>query len=312
MTPIEIIRLVLIILVALINGFWLFTYLYHKKSDIKQCEEIIKRNSLTFFKAFSKIEDKKKREAVYAVYAFCRYADDLIDEDKDIEGLEQLKKDLDDYRSGHTPNNFRFRALRNTTKDFYPANYDFKPFYDLIKGQEMDAHFKGYQSEEELLEYCYYVAGTVGLMLIPILSKENKNKLIEFAVTLGYAMQITNILRDIGEDFKNGRIYIPETVMLNANYSKEQLAHGIINSEFKSMFEYLATKAENYYKRAMDDLYFFKDDVKIPLGLAIILYREILNACRNNQYDVFTKKNFVSDERKNELIQSYLNKTKRG
>lgn len=312
MTPVEIIRLVLIGLVVLINGFWLYTYLSSKKNDIKKCEDIIKRNSLTFYKAFSKIQDKKKREAVYAVYAFCRYADDLIDEDHDPEGLKQLKTDLDAYVSGHTPNNFRFRALRNTTKDFYPTHYDYQPFYDMIKGQEMDLVFKGYKTEEELLEYCYYVAGSVGLMLIPILSKENKNKLLEFAVTLGYAMQITNILRDIGEDYRNGRIYLPESVMLNANYSKDDLAHGKINTEFKTMFESLATKAENYYKRAMDDLYLFKEDVRIPLGLSIILYKEIINSCRISQYDVFSKKNFVSDERKNELIQEYLNKIKRG
>lgn len=312
MTPVEIIRLVLIGLVVLINGFWLFTYLYHKNNDIKQCENIIKKNSLTFYKAFSNVQDKKKREAIYAVYAFCRYADDLIDEDHDIAGLNELKKDLDQYVLGHIPNNFRFRALNQTTKDFYPKNYDYKPFYDMIKGQEMDIDFKGYHTEEELLEYCYYVAGSVGLMLIPILSKENKNKLTEFAVTLGYAMQITNILRDIGEDYQNGRIYIPEKVMLEANYSKDDLAHGKINAQFISMFEYLASKAENYYKRAMDDLYFFNDDVKLPLGLSMILYREILNECRESKYDVFSKKNFVSEKKKNELIQDYINKTKRG
>lgn len=113
-----------------------------RKKDIAQCEEIIKKNSLTFYKAFSKINDKKRREAVYAVYAFCRYADDLIDEDQDIDGLNQLKQDLDHYVKGKTPDNFRFRALRQTTKSFYPKNYAYQPFYDMVKGQEMDTHLK--------------------------------------------------------------------------------------------------------------------------------------------------------------------------
>ena len=310
MTDVEIIRLVVILLIVLINGFWVVSYLIQKNRDIKACEEIIKKNSLTFYKAFSKIKDKKKREAVYAVYAFCRYADDLIDEDHDVEGLMNLKNDLDLFAEGHTPNNFRFRALRRTTKDFYPKDYDYQPFYDMVKGQKMDLDFKGYETEEELLEYCYYVAGTVGLMLIPILSKENMNELTDFAVKLGYAMQITNILRDIGEDYRNGRIYIPKSVMEKWNYSVSDLASGIINDNFVSMYEYLAQKAESFYKQAEDELHLFNQDVRFPLGLSVIMYKEIINSCRYANYDVFTKKNFVSDEKKNELIQNYISQMK--
>lgn len=311
MTTPEIVRLILLIVLLLINVVFIILYFRQKKKDILLCETIIKENSLTFYKAFSKIKDKKKREAIYAVYAFCRYADDLIDEKHDIEGLKQLKIDLDQYKDGRTPDHFRFRALKQTTRDYYPKTYDYQPFYDMIKGQEMDADFKEIKTEKDLLNYCYHVAGTVGLMLTPILSK-NYKLLNEFAVTLGYAMQITNILRDIGEDYKNQRIYIPTEILEKANYSKEQLAHGKINDEFIHLFEYLAKKAENYYRRALDDMYLFPNDVKVPLGLAIILYREILNACRENKYDVFSKKNFVSEQKKEELIQSYLKSLKRG
>lgn len=306
MTPLEMIGLTIIGIDALINTVFLVKFKKNQSEDIKACEKIIKKNSLTFYKAFSKIQDKAKREAVYAVYAFCRYADDLVDEDRDFKGLEQLKLDLDSYVLGQIPNHFMFRALRKTTHSFYHKNYDFKPFYDMIKGQEMDLNFKVFETEKELLEYCYYVAGSVGLMLVPVLSKENQHKLIEFAVTLGYAMQITNILRDIGEDYRNNRIYIPKEIMGKANYSLDDLAHGKINDEFIKMFEYLAQKAENYYRRACDDLYMFKDDVRIPLALSIVLYKEIIQICRNENYDVFTKKNYVSDQRKNELIESYM------
>jgi phytoene synthase len=123
-------------------------------------------------------------------------------------------------------------------------------------------------------------------------------------------MQITNILRDIGEDYERGRVYLPTDLLKQANYSNEQLSHGIINSEFINMFEHLAKKAENYYKRALADLYLFPNDVKVPLGLAIILYREIIQVCRENKYDVFTKKNFVTDDRKEELIKTYLKSLK--
>jgi 4,4'-diapophytoene synthase len=282
-----------------------------KRKDIKQCEDIIKKNSLTFYKAFSKIKDKQKREAVYAVYAFCRYADDLIDEGQDIEGLNMLKENLDQFVSGQIPNDFRFRALFMTTKSFYPETYDYQPFYDMIKGQEMDFDFKEIKTEADLLKYCYHVAGTVGLMLIPILSNEHE-QLRTFAINLGYAMQITNILRDIGEDYKKGRIYIPASVLKKANYSVKQLSHGIINSEFIHMFEYLAQKAESFYEQALSDLHMFSDDIKVPLGLAIILYREIIQVCRQADYDVFNKKQFVSDERKEQLVTSFLKSFKRG
>jgi 15-cis-phytoene synthase len=160
------------------------------------------------------------------------------------------------------------------------------------------------------LTYCYYVAGSVGLMLIPILSPEEHEALKPFAIHLGYGMQITNILRDIGEDFKHQRIYLPKRMMAEANYSIDDLAHGIINSEFIDLFERLAQMAETYFKDALDQIDVFPIDSRMPLALSIILYRAILDACRANGYDVFSKKNYVSDEQKNVLIQTYLNQNK--
>jgi phytoene synthase len=309
MTPLEWIRIGLAV-IASVSSLIIFWDMHQKRKDIKQCEAIIKKNSLTFYKAFSKIQDRKKREAIYAVYAFCRYADDLVDEDQDEKGLIALKDELDAYVKGEKPTSFRFRALKQTMHDVYPKNYDYKPFYDMIKGQEMDLNFKGYQTENELLNYCYHVAGTVGLMLIPILAGKNDKKLHQFAINLGYGMQITNILRDIGEDEKAGRIYIPEELISKANVRKEDLHHGKISIEFINMFEDLAKKAEKYFDDALEELHLFPKDVQLPLGLSIVLYRGILDACRENGYDVFSKKNFVSDEKKNELINAFLKRQK--
>jgi len=312
MMPLDLLRLILVSILVIGYGWMIIGDYKQKRKDIRACENIIKKYSQTFYKAFSSIPHKKKREAVYAVYAFCRYADDLIDENHDEAGLEQLKTELDAYVEGQTPHHFRWRALRETTKAFYPKHYDYKPFYDMIIGQKMDLHFKEYQTEEDLLKYCYHVAGTVGLMMIPILAIQNKDELTDFAIHLGYGMQITNILRDIGEDFRNNRIYLPTQLMDEAKYSKDDLAHGKINIEFINLFESLAKKAEKYFDDAMGKIGLFDEDVRHPLALSIILYREILNACRENQYDVLTHKNFVSDQRKDELIQSYIKSIKRG
>ncbi|MDO9629456.1 MAG: phytoene/squalene synthase family protein [Acholeplasmataceae bacterium] len=293
---------------GLIAAYVIILILYHvqRQQDIHRCQEIIKKNSLTFYQAFSRINNKKKREAVYAVYAFCRYADNLADEDHNRDALEELEEELTLYKEGVNIHHFRWRALRTTTKPFYQASYDYKPFYDMIEGQKRDLNHQGFETLDELLTYCYLVAGTVGLMLIPILANEHIEELEKFAIELGYAMQITNILRDIGEDYQNHRIYIPREMMKNANYSFDDLAHGRINYEFRALFEELATLAEGYFSTSLDSIYLFPEDSRTPLALSIILYKEILNSCRENGYDVFSKKHTVSEEKKNLLIQDYL------
>lgn len=312
MIGIQVVHLVITIPIFLTFCVILFLAWYMPKRDIEQCEVIIKKNSLTFYQSFSKIKNKRQREAIYAVYAFCRYADDLIDEYQDIEGLKNLESELILFKEGSTINHYRWRALRRTTKPFYPQNYDYQPYFDMIQGQKMDIDGKEYKTETELFNYCYHVAGTVGLMLTPILSKENYLMLNEFAINLGYGMQITNILRDIGEDFKNHRVYLPKDLMMEANYTIEDLSSGKISKEFIHLFEHLAKKAEVCFQRALDELYLFDKEVRVPLGLSIILYKEIINACREAKYDVFTKKNYVSDQRKTILIKEYINAQSEG
>ncbi len=306
MLALQAVHLVITIPVVLTFGVMLFLAWYMPKRDMDQCEAIIKKSSHTFYQAFSKIKNRQQREAIYAVYAFCRHADDLVDEHQDSEGLKNLASELLLFKEGITVNHFRWRALRRATKKFYPKDYDYAPFFEMIDGQNMDLHHKPLDTEEELLDYCYHVAGTVGLMLIPILSKENHPLLKSFAIDLGYAMQITNILRDIGEDYKNQRIYLPKSMMDQAHYSLEDLSFGKISTEFISLFEELAKKAEGYYQSALKQLHLFDQEVRIPLGISIVFYREIIQACRQANYDVFAKKNYVSDDRKNDIIKDFM------
>lgn len=272
--------------------------------DDYRCKKSIQTNSLTFYKAFSKIKSRRKRKAIYAVYDFCRYADDLVDEYQDEEKLNKLEKDLVKHISGIYVNSYRFRALKRHTFKLYDKD-DYQAFFDMIKGQKMDLYGHEYQTIDDLLTYSYYVAGTVGLMLVPILAYKDKKELKDFAIHLGYGMQITNILRDIGEDYTNNRIYVPKNLMEKANYSLDDLKNGTINNEFKVLFESLAQLAETYFDEALSKISLFPEDSRKPLAYSIILYRAILNACRRAKYDVFTKKNFVSDEKKLEIIKAY-------
>ena len=178
---------------------------------------------------------------------------------------------------------------------------DINPFYDMITGQKMGLDFKQPTTQEELEDYSYYVAGAVGLMLLPLLS-DAPERIQEEAIALGKGMQITNILRDIGEDLTNGRVYLPTEVLEKHSYSYEMLEQQTINQSFIDMWEYEARKAEEFYETSMDIFPFINEDAKKTLLLSLLFYREILETVRLNNYQCYTKKNSVPTKRKVKLL----------
>lgn len=267
------------------------------KKDFAYCEKIIQKHSKTFYAAFSSLP-KEKAMSVYAVYAFCRKADDLVDEEFNMDGLIQLEEELRLFEKGQEVDHPIWRALRVV---FSTYNMDINPFYDMITGQKMDLDFEQPTTQEELEEYSYFVAGTVGLMLLPLLS-ETPEKIQEEAIALGKGMQITNILRDVGEDLENGRVYLPTEVMEKFSLSRDMLEQHSINQAFIDMWEYEAKRAEDFYELCSGLFPYINEDAKKPLLLSLLFYREILDAVRMNDYQCFTKKNSVSTIRKVELL----------
>jgi len=273
------------------------------RSDLKKCEDIIKNNSKTFYKAFGMLKSKTDREAIYAIYAYCRVVDDAIDEYEDLNLLNSYKEKLDNLKKGQIPDDYIFRSLSYVFETYYPKDYDYAPYEGLICGQRQDFEFVQPKTLQSLLDYCYLVAGVVGEMLSYVLAPKDALKDVrKVAIDLGEAMQITNILRDIGEDKNRGRIYIPEDVMQTFNYSKRDLEAEVVNDNFKSMFEYLANYAQEKYKVALASLDLFKRDARKPLMLASLMYEAILNTVRQNDYDVFKKRSVVPDSIKKEII----------
>ena len=258
-------------------------------NDFLYCRKIIKENSKSFYKAFSRLP-KSKANAIFAVYAFCRTADDLIDLKEDKESLLLFKDELQQFSEGKIIDKPLWRALGEVFRNY---NMDIKPFYEMIDGQLMDANFKNIETQEELANYCYYVAGTVGLMILPILATKHHKELEEIAIKLGTAMQITNILRDIGEDYKINRIYIPKEIMDKFNYSSLDLSSNLINNNFIKLWEYEANIAEELYKETYKKIKLFDKDSRGSVILASRLYKEILNSVRKNNYDCLTKRNYV-------------------
>lgn len=257
--------------------------------DFIYCKNIIKENSKSFYKAFSKLPEQKAN-AIFAVYAFCRTADDLIDLNNDKDSLILFKDELYKFSNGEIIDKPLWRALREVFRNY---DMNIKPFFQMIEGQLMDSNFKNIETQDELINYCYYVAGTVGLMILPILSTKNHKKLEEVAIKLGTAMQITNILRDIGEDLKINRVYIPKEIMDRFNYSYLNLEDNLINNSFINMWEFEANIAENLYKEVYEKINLFDKDSRSSVILASMLYKEILNSVRKENYDCLTKRNYV-------------------
>ncbi|MCE7794397.1 phytoene/squalene synthase family protein [Salipaludibacillus sp. CUR1] len=272
----------------------------HVNEAYQSCKKIIDYHSKTFAKAFQHLPLKKRR-AVWAVYAFCRTADDIVDEgltpDKDI---REFKRQLDLFSAGQLPEpSPLWIALKDTFQRF---DFDLTPFYEMIAGQEMDLKRKKYTSLDDVLDYSYHVASTVGLMLLPILAPANKDKLTESAIYLGYAMQLTNILRDIGEDLGRGRVYIPEELMVKHGYTLSMLEENDINLPFKALWEEMACLAEKYYELSLESIHLYPAASRMPVKAAAHFYREILNSVRSNGYDVFGQRAFVTSEEKKQIL----------
>lgn len=279
------------------------------EKDYIYCEDIIKEQSKSFYFAFSKLP-KEKAQAVYAIYAFCRLADDSIDEaetkEEQADALAGLMNDLNLFDQGKEADHPIWRALRDV---FNRYDMSVQPFYDQLEGQAMDYKFEQPCTMKEVEDYSYYVAGSVGLMLLPIIATENKSKLKEPAISLGVAMQLTNILRDIGEDYKKiNRIYLPVELMNKLGYSKEDLANEVINEEFIAIWESVALLAEQRYLDFTNALHLFDKDSQFPVALSSQVYAGILDAVRQNKYDCFSKKNKTSFLKKMLILREVKNR----
>lgn len=270
-----------------------------RKNEFRICEKIIQHHSKSFYAAFSQLP-RKKAQSIYAIYAFCRMADDIVDREKDPELLHKLYEQLQAFELGNIPNEPMWLALEVVFKEY---TMDITPFYDMLTGQGMDFHFQQPNSIEELLNYAYYVAGSVGLMLLPILST-NPVHIIPQAKKLGQAMQLSNILRDIGEDFRMGRIYLPKDEMARYDVTIETLKEEKVNSNFIAIWESLANLAEELYNDSLEMLPHIEKDTRKALLSAILIYKELIPEIRRNNYNVFIKKHNISNHRKLQLILS--------
>lgn len=221
--------------------------------------------------------------------------DDIVDnnfESKEAR-FEKLKKWKDEFELSlkEKSNNSILVELKTVIDTF---KIHVKPFFDLIDGVEMDLEKNRFENFDELKKYCYNVASTVGLMTIPIFGYKLKDT-EKFAINLGIALQLTNIIRDVKTDGKNNRIYLPKEDLLKFNYSESDLLNSVYNEKFIELMKYQTTRARKFYNDA-DKFLSTKDKSNMFTARAMeYIYLRLLDKIEQENFDVFSKKIRVSN-----------------
>jgi 15-cis-phytoene synthase len=253
------------------------------------CDEIANEHSHTFYMA-SRPLPEPKRKAVRSLYAFCRITDDLIDRSNGnlAEGLAAWRECA---MAWPPPCENPVAIAWGDTR----ARYRIPTCYaeQLVQGVASDLSKKRYQTFDELAVYCYGVASTVGLMSMHIIGFSGREA-IPYAVKLGVAMQVTNILRDVREDWEAGRVYLPQTELREFGLSDADIATGRNTQRWQDFMRYQVERNKQLYREAMPGIPYLHPAGRFAIGAAAELYRAILGDIEKHEYDVFSRRSHVS------------------
>ena len=280
-------------------------------SQLDQAYEICRKETQKWAKTFylgTLLLPQEKRKAIWAIYVWCRRTDEIMDSvEASTKSQNELSDNLDEWEE-NTKNVFKGNikseldsVLLDTIKK-YPQSI--KPYLDMIDGQRMDLNKFRYKDFDELKLYCYRVAGTVGLMTQNVMGIDSAYTSApwsampdpsEAAIALGIANQLTNILRDVGEDRHRGRIYLPQADIEKFNYSEEELLKGKINKQWKALMNFQLTRAREWFQKSENGIKWLSSDARWPVWTSLRLYRGILDSIEKLDYDVFNNRAFVKN-----------------
>ena len=248
----------------------------------------------------------KKRRAIWAIYVWCRRTDELMDSpEAQQRPVDELAERLDRWEE-KTRAIFAGRAeddldaVMLDTIERFPQ--DIQPYLDMIEGQRMDLTWTRYPRFEDLKLYCYRVAGTVGLMTQGVMGVDkaytsapwsHRPDTSDAAVALGIANQLTNILRDVGEDRGRGRIYLPQEDLERFGYSEDDLMAGRLNAAWRELMGFQLQRAREWFARSEAGVRWLSRDARWPVWTSLRLYRGILDAIERIDYDVFNHRAYV-------------------
>lgn len=253
-----------------------------------RCEAITAKHSRSFYLA-SGVMKGEIRKATRTLYAFCRTTDDIVDESGP--GAAEL---LDTWRE---------RAFHlNPPEDDLVAvawaetrvKFNIPELYvnQLFDGVSKDLTVNRYQSFDDLAAYCYGVASTVGLMSMQITGYRGEDA-GRYAIRLGVALQLTNILRDVGEDWRRGRLYLPQDELDSFGLSESDIDEGQVTGRWREYMAFQIARVRSIYRDAWPGIRLLHPDGRFAIAAAATFYSQILDAIEANDYDVFSRRAYV-------------------
>jgi squalene synthase HpnC/squalene synthase HpnD len=265
-------------------------------SSYAECNRIARASKSSFYLAFFGLP-KPKRNALCALYAFMRLVDDVSDEpgglDAKTAGLARWRGLLDEACAGRTAAHPILPALADTMSRYQmPARY----FHDLILGAEMDLTVKSYATFDRLSEYCYRVAGTVGLTCLHVFGFRDPHA-PDLAERLGLAFQLTNIIRDVRSDFDMGRVYLPEEDLARFGCHAEDL-RGPLTPALRNLLEFEAGRAWRLYEEGAPLVHMVNSESRATLWALVRTYSTLLARMEEDGFDVFSSRVSLSSAEK--------------
>lgn len=258
----------------------------------RHCQGVARIHARNFYYAFRTLPLKKRR-AIYAAYAYCRLCDDVADGELPIsekrERFDRIRELLDasmsrDGEAGDLPP--EFTALRDAAAAFdIPRAY----FEEIIEGVESDLEKTRFADFDELRGYCYKVASVVGLICIEVFGYEDP-RAREYAVDMGIALQLTNILRDVKEDADIDRIYIPQDEIARFGVSESDIKAGVLNDNLLSLMKHQADRARDYYRKSQPLFDLIEPRARACPRVLHAAYAAILDRIEESRFDVFSRR----------------------
>jgi phytoene synthase len=257
-------------------------------ASYEHCRNLARTAARNFYYGFALLPPAK-RDALCALYAFMRCADDISDSDRELkdksEGLKEWRVALDQALAGQFNGNRILPAFHHTVTQYrIPAAY----FHDLMSGAEMDLKIDRYATFDLLRHYCYCVAGTVGLCCVHVFGFRDPAAL-ELAPKLGIAFQLTNILRDVREDFAMGRVYLPQEDLARFGCTEQDMASDAASTAFVELMRFETQRAWEFYREGVGLQGLIAADSQAALWALIRIYSGILKKIEAIHYDVLAK-----------------------
>ena len=255
--------------------------------SVERCKQVVTTYDRTFYVG-SLLLPRPQQEAMWAIYAWFRQKDEIIDGSgnrlvKQIllnEWFEQLQI-LFSLSQPAVPTDI---ALIDAIQRYH---IPMEPFQDMLKGQQMDLVLNRYPMWEDLRLYCYRVAGAVGAASAHVIGAGSKADTAAGLETLGIAMQLTNILQDVGADAKRGRIYLPLADLHRFDYSEQDLFKSVVDHRWRALMSYEIQRARTLYDQAEQKMTALPRNCRWSMEAALIRYRQDLRAIERDGYQVF-------------------------